>query len=98
MIIGLTGSLCAGKGEVADYLKSLGYAYFSLSDALREEAGKNNIDTTRNNLIILGNKLRKEYGNGVLAQKIKEMLPPETNIIIDSITISVFIIEYRAYK
>jgi len=85
MIIGLTGSLCAGKGEVSNYLKSLGFSYFSLSDVLREESGKNGIDATRDNLIILGNKLRKEYGNGVLAQKIKDYLPPEHNIVIDSI-------------
>ncbi len=85
MILGLTGNLCAGKGEVASYLKNLGFSYFSLSDVIREEAKKNNIECTRENLIWLGNKLREKYGNGVLALKIKEMLPHNVNIVIDSI-------------
>lgn len=85
MILGLTGSLCAGKGEIAGYLKSLGFFYCSLSDVLREEAEKNDIQKTRENLIVLGNKLRKEYGNGVLAQRIKNVIPSEKNVIVDSI-------------
>lgn len=85
MIVGLTGGLCAGKGEVANYLKSLGFVFFSLSDVIRIEADKNNIPKTRENLIVLGNKLRKEYGNGVLAKRIKEILPKNNNLIVDSI-------------
>ncbi|MBL7100629.1 MAG: AAA family ATPase [Nanoarchaeota archaeon] len=85
MILGLTGSLCAGKGEVANYLKSLGFVYFSLSDVIRDELDKNSMLKTRENLISLGNKLRKEHGNGVLAEKIKEKLTSNENIVIDSI-------------
>jgi dCMP deaminase len=85
MIIGLTGNLCAGKGEVANYLKSLGFFSCSLSDVLREEADKLGMQKTRDNMIALGNKLRKEHGNGVLAQKIKKILPEDQNIVIDSI-------------
>lgn len=85
MIIGLTGNLCAGKGEIASYLKSLGFFYCSLSDVLREEADKSNIQKTRENLIVLGNKLRREYGNGILSERIKKIIPSEKNVIVDSI-------------
>jgi len=85
MILGLTGSMCAGKGEVANYLKSLGFHFLSLSDVIREELDKLQLPKTRENLIILGNKLRKEYGNGVLAKKIKHLIPDNQNIVIDSI-------------
>jgi len=85
MIIGLTGSLCAGKGEVANYLKNLGFFSCSLSDVLREEADKHQIPKTRESLIQLGNELRKNHGNGVLALMIKRILPGEINIVIDSI-------------
>ncbi len=85
MIIGLTGNLCAGKGEVSNYLKSLGFFSCSLSDVLREEADGLGMQKTRDNMIMLGNKLRKEHGNGVLAQKIKKILPENMNIVIDSI-------------
>ncbi len=61
MIIGLTGKNASGKGETANYLKSKGFVYFSLSDELREEAKEKKIVATRENLIALGNELRKNY-------------------------------------
>jgi len=85
MIIGLTGSICAGKGEVVNYLKSLGFEAHSLSDVLREELAKRGIEKTRDNLIALGNDLRREHGNGVLAKIISQKLVPSKNIVVDSI-------------
>lgn len=69
MIIGLTGKNASGKGEAANYLKTKGFAYYSLSDALREEATARNIEHTRENLIRLGNQLRKEFGADYLGKK-----------------------------
>ena len=47
MIIGLTGRNGTGKTEVANYLKSKGFELISLSDILREEARKRNMDEKR---------------------------------------------------
>ncbi|MEK6946512.1 MAG: AAA family ATPase [Nanoarchaeota archaeon] len=90
MIIGLTGKNAAGKGEIAKHLQSKGFAYFSLSDALREEAAKRKMEPSRNNLIILGNELRKEFGNGILAARINEKIKGakgkgNNDFVIDSI-------------
>lgn len=85
MIIGLTGKNGAGKGEVAKFLKDRGFCYHSLSDALREEAQKEGLPVTRDNLIALGNRLRSEHGPGVLAEKIFARLDPEKNYVIDSV-------------
>jgi|TARA_B100000315_G_scaffold214762_1_gene213520 dephospho-CoA kinase len=74
MIIGLTGKNAAGKGELASYLKSKGFVYFSLSDALREEATKRGLEHTRDNLIELGNELRKNFGPEYLAQQINNKI------------------------
>lgn len=75
MIIGLTGSLAAGKGVVSNFFKEKGFVYLSLSDELRQIAKERKIEITRENLQQLGNKLREENGSGVLAkyiiQKIK---------------------------
>jgi len=68
MIIGLTGSLAAGKGVVSDYFKEKGFVYLSLSDELRQIAKERKIEITRENLQNLGNKLREESGSGVLAK------------------------------
>ena len=83
MIIGLTGPNAAGKGEVAAHLMSLGFAYHSLSDVLREEMEKRRLPSTRENLIALGNELRAAGGAGVLAEKIRERL--DARDVVDSI-------------
>lgn len=91
MIIGLTGKNAAGKGEAASYLKSKGFIYYSLSDALREEATKKGLEHSRENLINMGNDLRKRYGSNYLAiqinDKIKRQLKhnKNQNFVIDSI-------------
>ena len=91
MIIGITGKNASGKGEAANYLKSKGFIYYSLSDVIREEATKRGLDHSRDNLIKIGNELRKNFGPNYLAQqiniKIKEILSnnPKQNFAIDSI-------------
>src|SRR5688500_2816517 len=84
MIIGLTGRNASGKGEVAEYLKARGFAYFSLSDVLREELAKIKKTVTRENLIWLGNKLRNERGPSVLADKILDKIEDDRHYVIDS--------------
>ena len=87
MIIGLTGKNAAGKGELAKHIQSKGFAYFSLSDALREEATKRGLGHSRDILINLGNELRKKFGNGILAKRISEKIKKSAkkDFVIDSI-------------
>jgi len=68
-LIGLTGTNGAGKGEVAAYLADKGYAYYSLSDEIREVIKKAGREITRNSLIVTGNSLRKRYGADILARR-----------------------------
>src|SRR3989344_3159820 len=74
MIIGLTGKNASGKGKAANYLKAKGFVYYSLSDELREEATKKKLEHSRDNLISLGNELRKKYGPNYLAQQINNKI------------------------
>lgn len=91
MIIGLTGKNAAGKGEAAKYLGTKGFVYFSLSDAVRDEATKRNLEHSRDNLIRLGNELREAYGADYLAKQINDKIKQQLNIrknqniVIDSI-------------
>lgn len=85
MIIGLTGKNGSGKGEVAKFLKDSGFIYYSLSDVLRSEIKSQGKEISRELLIETGNRLRKEGGPSVLADKILEKLDPEKNYIVDSI-------------
>ena len=86
MRIGLTGQNGAGKGEVADILrKQFNFTCCSLSDALREEASRQAVDITRENLQLLGNRLRQQEGTDILAVKVLEKITPDSDYVIDSI-------------
>ena len=74
MIIGLTGRNASGKGSVADILKQLGYTYDSLSDVIREEIRASGGEVSRRTLIETGNRLRGEFGAGVLAERILQRI------------------------
>jgi dephospho-CoA kinase len=91
MIIGLTGKNAAGKGEAAAYLKNKGFVYYSLSDVIREEATKREIDHSRDNMIALGNELRQKFGSQYLAQQISMKITNQLknnkklNFVVDSV-------------
>lgn len=82
-LIGLTGTNGAGKGTAASFFVERGYAYFSLSDLIREELEKAGQEPTRDNLIWMGNSLRSRFGPDVLARRVlKRVCGPA---VIDSI-------------
>jgi dephospho-CoA kinase len=66
MIIGIAGTLGAGKGTVVEYLKNKGFAHYSSSDVLRRILKERNISAERNNLSELANELMREFDGGVL--------------------------------
>lgn len=68
-LVGLTGRNGAGKGEAAAFLRSRGYAYFSLSDILRDELAARGEPPSRDNLIRVGNELRTRFGPDILARR-----------------------------
>lgn len=87
MIIGLTGTLAAGKGTLAEFLKEEGFVYLSLSDELRQIAKENKTELTRKNLQDLGNRLRREEGSGILGQLVYDKIKNQyySKAIVDGI-------------
>lgn len=85
MIVGLTGKFAAGKGTVADYLQEQGFAYHSCSDVLREELAARGVPESRENLLAIGNELRRDGGPDVLARRIAGRLRDGADHIVDSI-------------
>ncbi|MCD6227647.1 AAA family ATPase [Candidatus Micrarchaeota archaeon] len=69
MIIGVVGYNACGKDTFAKILEDKGYMHISLSDMIREELMKENVQITRDNLIKKGNWLREHFGPSVLADK-----------------------------
>lgn len=74
MIIGITGTLGAGKGTVAEYLvKEKGFKHFSTrEDAINPEILARGLEINRDNMIMVANDLRAEYGPSVLAERLFE--------------------------
>jgi dephospho-CoA kinase len=83
MIIGLTGSYCAGKGEMAAYLVKKGFSYFSLSDEIRLILKERNIPESREALMATGNELRSKNGAGYFAEVVAGKI--RGNAVVDSI-------------
>jgi dephospho-CoA kinase len=87
-IIGFTGTNGAGKTTCAKYLaERQGFTYHSLSDILREELKKKKVSENIDNLLKLGNELRKKFGAGALSKitKKKILQADEAKSIVDSI-------------
>lgn len=83
MIIGFTGLAGSGKDSVAKYLsEKYGFTMFVFSDILVEEAKKNDMEPTKMNLSVLGDELRQQFGNAVLAKKLLEKIDPEKNYVL----------------
>lgn len=87
IIIGLTGTFGAGKGTVAEILKKKGFVQLVMSDVLREECRKKGIKESRDNLLIMGNKLRAESGSGIIMKRLIDKAKEEgyEKVIIDGL-------------
>lgn len=85
LIIGLTGTFSSGKDTVANYLQKKGFFHLSLSDLIREECQKIGRYHSRDDLIEMGNKLRKKYGPGILAKMALRKTKEKEKIVISSI-------------
>jgi dephospho-CoA kinase len=68
MIIGIVGTLGAGKGTVVEYLKQKGFDHYSSSDILREILVERGVTDTRENLSLLADELQKKLPGGILQE------------------------------
>ncbi|HEX2792496.1 MAG TPA: AAA family ATPase [Candidatus Paceibacterota bacterium] len=69
MIIGLTGTIGAGKGTVVEYLKETkGFAHYSVRDFLMEELDSRGLSRDRDNLREVANALRLTHSPSYLIE------------------------------
>ena len=69
MIIGITGTIGAGKGTVVEYLKETkGFAHYSVRDFLMEEIARRGLPPDRNSTREVGNDLRLVHGPSYLME------------------------------
>jgi len=85
MIIGLTGRIAAGKGQIVNYLLEKGFNYTTISNLVREEAARRGIGITRENLQNLGNQVRKEEGASAWIKRLVSNIKENEDYIVDGI-------------
>jgi dephospho-CoA kinase len=72
-IIGITGTLGAGKGTIVDYLlKRKGFVHYSVRAFLTEEIERQGLAVNRDSMVVVANRLRAEMGAGYIAEQLYE--------------------------
>lgn len=72
MIVGIAGTLGAGKGTVVEYFKDRGFQWYSSSALLKELVSAEGNPLTRDFLGPMATKLQSEYPGGVVEKNYRE--------------------------
>ena len=86
IIIGITGTLGAGKGEAVEYLKTKGFAHFPARAYILDEVRKRGLELNRDNTTLVANDLRITYGPSYIIENLfKQARASGSNCVIESI-------------
>ncbi len=97
IIIGITGTLGAGKGTIVDYLvEEKGFTHYSVRGFLIEEIKKRNLTVNRDSMTHIANELRAANSPSfVVDQLYNQAIEKGNNCIIESIRTEGEIISLR---
>lgn len=87
IIIGITGTLGAGKGTIVEYLvQKHGFIHFSVRNYITEVLKEKNLAINRDNMVLIANELRAKYNPAYIVEKLYEQANQiQKNCIIESI-------------
>jgi dephospho-CoA kinase len=87
IIIGITGTLGAGKGTIVDYLvQEKGFVHFSVRGFITEEINRQGMVVNRDSMVTVANKLRADHSPSyIIDQLYEQALLTGKNCIIESI-------------
>ena len=87
IIIGITGTLGAGKGTIVDYLvKEKGFVHYSVRAYLTEEIQRRGLEVNRDTLTMIGNDLRAKHCPSYITDQLFERAKAEgKNAVIESV-------------
>jgi dephospho-CoA kinase len=70
-IIGITGTLGAGKGTIVDYLvKNKGFAHYSVRAYLIDEIELRGMPVNRDSMVTVANELRAKHGSSYIIEEL----------------------------
>lgn len=87
IVLGITGTLGAGKGTIVDYLiRNEGFTHYSVRGFLMKEIKKRNLEANRDNMVLVANELRKKNGPSYIVEQLYKLAVKQgKNTIIESI-------------
>lgn len=87
VIIGITGTIGAGKGTVVEYLlEKKKFKHFSARAFLTEEIEKRGLENNRDNMVAVANELREKNSPSFVADELfKRALESGENCVIESL-------------
>jgi len=86
MIIGITGTLGAGKGTIVEFLKQKGFMHFSVREYLNAKLESRGLPLNRDNQANLANELRTTHSPSFIVEQLLERAKAKAeNVIIESI-------------
>jgi len=87
IIIGITGTIGAGKGTIVEYLiNKMNFVHYSVRGYLIKEIKKRNMDVNRDSMVLVANDLRKKHNPAYIIENLYiEALQNGQNAIIESI-------------
>lgn len=87
IIIGITGTLGAGKGTIVDHLvKSHHFKHYSVRSYLTQIINERGIPLNRDNMVDVANELRAKHNSSFIVEELyKEAMNNRHNAIIESI-------------
>ena len=86
MIVGIAGTLGAGKGTVVDYLKSKGYRHYSSSGTLKRILTERGLPHDREHMSQLAEELVRMHEGGVLGMNMAQAeMDGAENVVLEAI-------------
>jgi dCMP deaminase len=86
MIIGITGTIGAGKGTIVEFLKQKNFKHYSVRKFLNDELMKKGLPLNRNNQVMIANQIRESNSPSYIIEKLFEKAEQDdTSAVIESI-------------
>lgn len=88
IVIGITGTLGAGKGTIVEYLKTRGFGHFSARDFIVEEVERRGLAVNRDTINMTANSLRQAHGPAYIIESLyKKAAATGNNTVIESLRV-----------
>lgn len=86
IIIGITGTLGAGKGTIVELLKNRGFSHFSVRKFIAQEVESRGLQISRDTLVEIGNDLRAKNSPSYIAEQLyRQASASGKNCVIESL-------------